>query len=421
MRATAIGTVLGVLLLGCGGSSPTTGDDQHVTERPLERVRFELSAELVGDLGGPEQQARDSLKAVCDAWVAELGGIVGAEGVESFDCGAAREIGGSDGWAFASTGVAHVVVQLPEGDQPLAFEPGAVSGETGTRADAIESWRLACSAEIARQAKTYGSRLLGAACAAPKEIGNGGYRYTSPLKLWIAPTPGTVVDAQGYVFGTSGPEVPSHLAWRGACDDWLDELAARSGARFLGAYSCGDAKESGQNGYLYTSETKVRFTVPLVEGTSVEATPLSKVSGTNGTRDAALASWRDACRAALDEAKAAAGKRFLVGVCHTPKEVGSSGYQYESAATVWTGDVDEAAVDAPPEPAPTDPTDPGSPVAADCSGRCVAMMNACDAGPVDQTCEAICAYKPSEAKLSCAEQTSCEHLEEWSTKCHVFE
>jgi len=49
------------------------------------------------------------------------------------------------------------------------------------------------------------------------------------------------------------------------------------------------------------------------------------------------------------------------------------------------------------------------------------MMTACNAGPIESTCDGMCAPSPTEAQLSCAEATSCDHLEDWSGKCLLFQ
>ena len=68
---------------------------------------------------------------------------------------------------------------------------------------------------------------------------------------------------------------------------------------------------------------------------------------------------------------------------------------------------------------PTPCTDPEP--ATSCMDRCVAMMNACDAGPVQQTCESMCSFSPTECALACGEKTSCEAIQDWVDVCGLFQ
>ena len=420
-----VAAAISLLAPACGSEAPT-GDEQDLTaERAMVTVRFDVVGAAVGDLGGPEDAARASWQAACDAWVAKMTEVSG-QSIEGHDCGAPADVGGNDGYLFSSTPVVHVAVRVSEGTTPASFEPGAISGDTGKRADAIVSWRAACDAALGRVQAIYGERLLAGSCGMPSDVGgNDGYRYESKLTLWTAPLQGTLLTLSGYAFETGAVgKGPSVNAWRASCDAWLADLATRADARFLDAFSCGTAQDIGGNdGYLFVSEPSARLVVPLVAGTEAKASSLTKVTGKAGDRKTALASWSDACRAALDAARSEAGSSFLGAICHAPKDVGGSAYQYESDATVWLGELAETDEGGgTPDPGATggDP-DPSSPPAADCQDRCVKMMNACNAGPVEQTCDAMCAYKPTEAQMTCAETTSCDHLEDWSQKCKLFQ
>lgn len=246
---------------------------------------------------------------------------------------------------------------------------------------------------------------------------------SSALSLWIAPSTGEVVTVEGWVAGAIGPRSMSFSTWREGCDAWLADLAARSTGQFLMQYSCGEAKDIGESGgYLFASPTSASFAFPLKEGSTPEKTDLGAVEGGTGSRPEALASWQKACAAKLDQAKIDAGDRYLVGVCHQPQDVGSGTYQYASPASAWHGDLAQLPEpqDPPPPPSDDDALTDGPP-AANCQERCVAMMTACDAGPIDSTCNSMCAPSPTEAQLKCAEATSCDHLEDWSVKCLLFQ
>ena len=69
---------------------------------------------------------------------------------------------------------------------------------------------------------------------------------------------------------------------------------------------------------------------------------------------------------------------------------------------------------APPAPPCAEPTP-----AADCTTRCMAMMDTCDAGPVESTCQYICDAAPTECALSCGEKTACEQLGDWFDVCKL--
>jgi len=414
--------------VGCGGGG-VGSQDSDVTETKLTNVRFDITGAAVGALGGPEDTARASWQKACDAWVAKVGEIAGAK-LRDHDCGNATDVGGNDGYQFTSSPVAHMEARLAEGAKPSAFEPGPIAGSVGPHAVAYASWQAACDAALASVKAIYGDRLLGATCQLPKDIGgNDGWQMSSALSLWMAPSKGTPVSNDGWIAGTTGPRAAALASWRSRCDAWLAELAGRSGARFLDEFSCGEAKDVGDGNYLFTSATTARFVFPLAEGSELTTQELGSIQGASGPRVDAIASWQNACSAALDQAKVKAGDRFLAGVCHEPKDVGSGGWQYASPATVWLGDLAKT----PPAPEPSMGTGGGggddgstgdlknSPVAANCKDRCVAMMNACNAGPIDQTCDGMCAYKPTEAQMVCAEATSCDHLEDWTLKCELFQ
>jgi hypothetical protein len=269
--------------------------------------------------------------------------------------------------------------------------------------------------------------LFAGGCQQPTDIGGSdGYLLSSTLTLWIASASGTIVKAEGWVAGVGGPRGTSLGSWRNGCDDWLLDLAKRTPIQFLGSLSCGEVKDVGQNEYRYESPTVASFAFPLESGTEPEKRDLGSIQGSEGPRDEAFANWRGACAAALDKAKAEAGERWLTGVCHKPSDVSGSNsyYQYASPATAWLGDLAKIPEPEPPpaEPPPDDNSDLlNSPAGANCQERCVAMMTACDAAPVDQTCDAMCASSPTEAQLACAEATSCDALQDWSLKCLLFQ
>jgi hypothetical protein len=406
---------LAVGCIGCGGGTGT-GDDANLTEGT---VRFEISGAAVGALGGPEDAARASWQAACDAWLERTVKLAGSASIEAYECGEAKDIGGSDGYQFASTATATIAASLPT----ETFEPGQIAGSIGPRAVAYASWQAACDKSLERVKAIYGDRLLAGTCQLPADIGGSdGWMLSSALSLWIAPSKGEVVTAKGWVAGAIGQRGISFSTWREGCDAWLADLTARSTGQFLMQYSCGEAKDIGDSGgYLFASPTTASFAFPLAEGSAAETKDLGAVDGTAGSRAEAIASWQKACAAKLDQAKADAGDRYLASVCHEPKDVGSGTWQYSSSATAWLGDLAKLPEPEDPPPPPADDALKDGPPAANCKERCVAMMTACNAGPIESTCDGMCAPSPTEAQLSCAEATSCDHLEDWSGKCLLFQ
>ena len=416
-----------LLTSACGGDDGArTGDDANLTEAKLVPVAFEVSGVIVGGSATTADAARASWEVACETWSDSVQRAADPTSVESHDCGAAKDIGGTGTYQYTSTPTAKLVAKLAEGTEPLAFEPGTIAGSSGPREVAYASWQAACEASLQRIKAIYGDRLLAGACQVPKDVGpSGEYLFTSPLSLWIAPPDGTEIELDGWLVGAPGPRAPAQQSWREGCDAWLADVASLSTARFLGSFSCGEVKDVGAPGiYQFQSTPLGRLAVPLQEGTKLDRKELSQVQGESGVREVAFASWRAACVGALEAAKADAGARYLAGACHLPKDVGGPGtYRFASAATVWLGDVAKA----PPDPGPGPDPDPidedllDSPVAAQCNERCVAMMDACDAGPVQQTCDAMCATSPTEAQIACAEETSCDALHLWSQECLLFQ
>jgi hypothetical protein len=409
-------------LAGCDDAAPPgRGDEQNITERT------DVAFDVTGSVFGLPGSDKSTWQKACDAWVAELEAIAPPNAVRSHECGTPQDVGQS-GPLFKSNPVAHLVVSLPKGTKPLSFSPVDVRGTSSS----LASWTTACNEEIDRIAAVYGDRMLAATCTDPAQLPGSLVQYASPLTVWIAPPAGASFEVSGFVLGTSS----SVESWKSGCDAFRSDMIALSGAAHLGEYRCGQPQQAPGSFVVHQSHATATFAVPLVEGAAPEKLELGMVTGASSS----VSSWQSACTAALTAAKAEHAERFLGGYCGDPKQAAGSFVRYESDAYAWLG-----------ERAPESSTGAGGAGGADgaggaigsggsggagggtqapcsdpapatsCMDRCLAMMDACDAGPVPQTCESMCGYQPTECELACGEATSCDAIQDWYDVCGLFQ
>ncbi len=422
MRAKYLPAIAPVLFLAaCEAEPPATED--HLTQKPLVEVRFEITAAIRGDLLAGAA-AETSWKDACDGWAAELAELAAPAEVVDVACGAKRQVVGGSMQQFASTGTATIVAKLPKGTEPLAFEPGAVMGPVRFGdAKGLEGWTETCASTLRRAKALYAERMLGGTCDEPKSFISGSVSgYKSDPRIWIAPPDGTELAVPGFAQGTGSSEEIAHAAWRASCDGWVATAAQRAGVERLGGYTCGERK-TVLSGSAFVVESTPSFdaVVRLEDGSTPDVETFTAKGESRSDAMQAKASAIDACETELAARAGEHGDRFLAGGCSALRRlVGGTSSQYEATGTLHHGDLapkEEPAPEPAPSPTPSGP-DPNQPApAADCQGRCVALLNACNVGPENESCVFICSLEPSEGELACAETTGCTDVNAWFDVC----
>jgi flavin-binding protein dodecin len=402
---------LGVLsvtaAVACDASEPDQGDEQFQTEETTVEVRFDVERVIFGSSPNSIQQA-------CDAWIQEMKELSGEAAIEGHSCGEPKDVGGSF-VELTATAVANVVAKLPPDTMPAEFSPVGVRGTGSTK----QSWAEACRAELDHVRALYGDRFLAGTCDPPVQGSGSFVFYESGARVWIAPPKGTPMDLEGYAFGSSS----SLTSWKQSCDDAIARAVELSGVERLGVYECGAPTQGSGSFVFFESVPRIQIAFPLVEGTEPELTEGGMAVGSSSS----VLSWQAACASSLDEAKATHGERFLGGYCPKPTQASGSFVKYESPVFVWLGDL---AKEPPPDegeggagmggsggaPVFDDPSP-----AENCVARCEAKMEECNAGPVADTCAAMCTPDTTEGQLQCAEATECDHIGDWVSVCGLFQ
>lgn len=429
----ATSLLLASVVAGCAEASAPGSQEQDETEARLVTVELTLQADLRGTPGGSDTASRANVQAACDRWEDLLVEMVAPAEVRGVDCSAIRALSGGSTVQHAVSAVATVAARVPEGSEPRAFDAAPIMGATQSgETDAIVAWEGACEAGVRRAKAVYGDRLIGASCGTPQAYVTGSIvGYRSSLSLWTAPLDGSRVALRGYAIGRASTEPAAHAAWRASCEDWLGRVGALSGADRLDEHACGTPRQlSAGSTWILESAPTASLAVRLVDGTEPTSTETTVNGATSSDEVAAAENAVAACEAAIATEKAELGGRFLGGSCAPRKTSGGSVTAYAATVTVWAGhlapveapapdgdgDADgDGAGGAPPGPTPPDPT--RSEPAADCTPRCLAMMDACDAGPRESTCEYVCGDGPTEGELACAEAIDCEDISAWFNVC----
>lgn len=419
--------VVGALLITIAACEEPPAEESNVTAKPRVTFKFDVTAEIRGEQTSSTASAEQSWKAACDRWASTLAELAAPAEVESFDCKASRPLVGGSISQFASDAVATIRTTVPEGMEPASSAPGDVMGvikssETG----AIVAWRDACESELRHVKSIYGVRLVAATCGTPTKHANGStIGYKSSPTIWVAPEEGTVLTLASVIPGTGRDEVVAHTAWRATCDSWVERTSVLTGVERLGAFTCGERKTlSSGSTWDLESAASVDIVVRLEDGSEPEQESFTAKGAESSSQAAAKASAISACEAEIAVRKASHGERFLAGSCETLRAlVTGSSSQYEATGVVYAGDiakVEEPAPDTDPvEPAPAGPDAAKTQPVANCTDRCLALMDKCNAGPREDTCAFICDATPTEGEMECAEAVSCEDVGAWFNVCQL--
>lgn len=144
-----------------------------------------------------------------------------------------------------------------------------------------------------------------------------------------------LVESEGYVVGSfvSGNKADALASWEKACDAWKTAVADLAGERLLEA-SCDEPEQLGAD-FVFGSKARASFLAVTPRG--VEAVKASEhvVFGENAKNLVdKIDSWKEACAAEVDRARAIHGKRLLSATCLAPAPDAEWGYWASAFETV---------------------------------------------------------------------------------------
>lgn len=314
----------GTLVISAGGGGDPDGDKKTLT--------------LTSYISGPDASSSDAAiqgwQAECDAWRQVQFMLSGPEHIDSYDCGAAVQVGTSQ-WRYESEPTLVVIATVPAGTEPILGKLSIEGGPASTSAGALAKWRDACNDHFLDQDALWAGRLIAARCPRPNQIGTSQWNYRAESEVYLRALPGTTFPLAGYITGSGASTSDAAIAsWKAQCDAWAGKQFDRSGSEHVASYSCGAPVQVGTSLWRYESVTEIVLAVELPAGQN--PTTLSQtVEGTSqNTQEAALAAWQTACDQQLDSQATLWGKRFLGGTCTKPTQIGTSQWRYRGPAEV---------------------------------------------------------------------------------------
>jgi hypothetical protein len=124
--------------------------------------------------------------------------------------------------------------------------------------------------------------------------------------------------------------------WQDACNKLKDVFTKASGAERVESFSCGTPRNFviTDGFYLYYSEPNATV---VLSGAAPKSVAGTLITGENKQFiQPSLNSWNEACLAAISQAAAQYGTRFVAFACGIPKDVVEGDwYQFQSQPTVW--------------------------------------------------------------------------------------